>query len=50
MMKSRRGEQGALFYQFSLDGHVPADHLQRSIDRFVGLGELRGDVASRSNG
>jgi hypothetical protein len=28
-------DQAALFYEFSLDRHIPADHLLRSIDRFV---------------
>ena len=37
MMGPRQVEQGVLFYNFSLDGHVPADHLLRSIDRFVDL-------------
>jgi hypothetical protein len=41
MMGPRQVEQGALFYNFSLDAHVPADHLLRSIDRFVDLSELR---------
>jgi len=41
MMGERRVDQGALFYEFSLDRHVPADHLLRRIDRFVELGELR---------
>jgi hypothetical protein len=45
MMGPRRVEQGALFYNFSIDAHVPADHLLRSIDRFVGLSELRRDLA-----
>jgi len=27
--------QGALFYAFSIDDHVPQDHRLRSIDRFV---------------
>ena len=35
MMGPRQVEQGVLFYNFSLDAHVPADHLLRSIDRFV---------------
>ena len=26
-----------LFYEFSLDDHVPADHLLRRIDRFLDL-------------
>jgi hypothetical protein len=45
MMGSRQIEQGVLFYNFSLDGHVPADHLLRSIDRFVELSELRRELA-----
>jgi len=32
MMGPRQVEQGVLFYNFSLDAHVPADHLLRSID------------------
>jgi hypothetical protein len=32
MMGSRLVEQGALFYKFSLDAHVPLDHLLTSID------------------
>ena len=43
MMGPRQVEQGALFYNFSIDAHVPADHLLRSIDRFVDLSELRRD-------
>jgi hypothetical protein len=35
MMGPRQVERGALFYNFSLEGHVPADHLLRSVDRFV---------------
>src|SRR5204862_496212 len=38
-------KQGALFYEFSLDTHVPADHLLRSIDRFVDLSDLRRALA-----
>src|SRR5208282_750851 len=45
MMGPRQIEQGALFYNFSLDAHVPADHLLRSIDRFVELSELRRKLA-----
>ncbi|UIN35070.1 transposase [Methylobacterium oryzae] len=41
MMGPRQVEQGALFYEFSLDTHVPADHLLRAIDRFVDLSGLR---------
>ena len=45
MMGPRQVEQGMLFYNFSLDAHVPADHLLRSIDRFVELSELRRELA-----
>jgi transposase len=45
MMGPRQVEQGALFYEFSLDTHVPADHLLRSIDRFVDLAGLRQELA-----
>ena len=33
--------QEALFYEFNLERHVPADHLLRSIDRFVELSGIR---------
>ena len=33
--------QEALFYSFNLERHVPADHLLRSIDRFVDLSGIR---------
>ena len=46
MMGERRVEQTALFYEFSLDRHVPADHMLRSIDRFVDLEELRAKLAA----
>src|SRR3977135_1824602 len=45
MMGHLQVEQAALFYEFSLERHVPADHLLRSIDRFVELGELRWELA-----
>lgn len=45
MMGHRQVEQAALFYEFSLDRHVPVDHLLRSIDRFVEFGELRRELA-----
>jgi transposase len=45
MMGHRRVEQAALFYEFSLERHIPGDHLLRSIDRFVELGELRRELA-----
>src|SRR5882757_149674 len=45
MMGHRRVEQAALFYEFSLERHIPGDHLLRSIDRFVEFGELRRKLA-----
>jgi len=45
MMGPRQVDQAALFYEFSPDRHVPADHLVRSIDRFVELDALRRQLA-----
>jgi len=45
MMGERQLDQGSLFYEFSLERHVPADHLLRAIDRFVDLGDLRARLA-----
>ena len=41
MMGERLTGQEALFYGFSLEQHVPDDHLLRSIDRFVDLSGVR---------
>ena len=35
-----------MFYEFSLEDHVPADHLLRSIDRFVDLSGIRRHLAA----
>jgi hypothetical protein len=40
-MGERRVAQEALFYEFSLERHVPADHWVRAIDRFVDLAVKR---------
>jgi len=45
MMGERKVDQGALFFEFSLERHVPSDHLLRAIDRFVDLNELRARLA-----
>src|SRR6201988_3241417 len=45
MMGERRVRQDALFYEFSLERHVPERHLLRSIDRFVELDGLRQELA-----
>lgn len=41
MLGPRQVDQSALFYEFSLEAHVPADHMLRSIDHFVDLSEVR---------
>ena len=46
MMGERRVDQGALFYEFCLERHVPQDHLLRAIDRFVDLEGVRAHLAS----
>src|SRR5215468_2373483 len=45
MMGERQVQQDALFYEFSLERHVPAEHLLRSVDRFVELGRVRSELA-----
>ncbi|MDB2407782.1 IS1182 family transposase [Jannaschia sp.] len=45
MMGPRQEAQAALFYEFSLEAHVPQDHLVRAIDRFVDLGGIRAHLA-----
>src|SRR5271167_1459642 len=45
MMGPQQVDQAALFYEFSLERHVPATHLLRSIDRFVDLSDVRGHLA-----
>ncbi|MFG1352570.1 IS1182 family transposase [Xanthobacter autotrophicus] len=41
MMGERQVAQEALFDEFSLERHVPADHWVRAIDRFVDLSDIR---------
>ena len=51
MMGERRVMQEALFYGFSLERHVPDNHLLRKIDRFVDLSDVRahsGPTTARS--
>jgi hypothetical protein len=40
MMGHQQVGQAALFYEFSLERHIPVDHLLGSIDRFVDLEDL----------
>jgi transposase len=44
-MGHRQVEQAALFCEFSPEKHIPADHLMRSIDRFVDLEQDRRNLA-----
>ena len=44
-MGERAVRQEALFYGFNLNDHVPADHLQRPIDRLVELSGVRPQFA-----
>lgn len=41
MMGPRQEVQTALFYEFSVEDHVPADNFLRSIDRFVDLSDIQ---------
>ena len=45
MLGPKQEAQGALFYEFSIDDHVPQDHLLRSVDRFVDLSGIRQHLA-----
>ena len=45
MMGERTVMQEALFVGFSIERHVPADHLLRRIDRFVDLSGVRAHLA-----
>ena len=44
MMGERATRQEALFYEFSLERHVPTNHLLRAIDRFVDLSVVRAQL------
>ena len=45
MLGPKQEAQGALFYEFSIEDHVPQEHLLRSIDRFVDLSSIRPHLA-----
>jgi transposase len=45
MMGPRQVAQGALFYEFSIEDHVPQDHMLRAMDRFVDLSGIRQHLA-----
>lgn len=45
MLGPRQVMQEALFYEFSLEGHVPPDHLLRRIDTLMDFSEVRRHLA-----
>ena len=45
MLGPKQEALGALFYEFSLEEHLPQEHLLRSIDRFVDLALIRHHLA-----
>lgn len=45
MLGPKQEVQAALFYEFSVEDHVPQDHFLRSIDRFVDLSSIRAHLA-----
>lgn len=45
MMGHQEVAQAPLFYSFSLDAHIPSNHLLRGIDRFLDLSELHAHLA-----
>ena len=45
MIGERTIRQSSLFYGFSLEDHVPLDHLLRSMDRFVEPSDIRRQLA-----
>jgi hypothetical protein len=49
MMGERTVAQDASFYSFNLERHVPAEHMQRSIDRFVDLPPPRAPALGQVN-
>ena len=46
MLRPWQEAQAALFYAFSLEDHVPQNHLLRLIDRFVDLNGIRAHLAA----
>ena len=44
-MMGTQAAPARLFYDFSIDDHVPADHLLRQIDRFLELDSVRRELA-----
>jgi len=49
MLGPKQAAQRALFYEFSIDDHVPQDHLLRPIDRLVDLNSIRAHLSGFYN-
>jgi len=45
MMGPKQVAQGSFFYGFSIEDHVPYDHLLRKIDHFLDLSDIRNYLA-----
>jgi len=45
MMGPKQVAQGSFFYGFSIEDHVPGDHLLRKIDHFLDLSDIRSHLA-----
>ena len=44
-MRGRQVERAALFFEFSLEQHVPSDHLLRRLDQVLDPSWLRAELA-----
>jgi hypothetical protein len=47
MMGQLPAAQNALFYEFSLEQHIPDNHLLRQIDQFLDFDAIRQHLAGR---
>ncbi len=45
MLGPRQEAQQALFYDFSIEDHVPADHILRTTDGIIDLSGVRAHLA-----
>lgn len=45
MMGPRQEAQSALFYDFSIEDHVPKDHILRTVDAVIDLSTIRTHLA-----
>ena len=46
MMGQRQEAQSALFHDFSIEDHIPADHVLRAIDGVIDLSSVRTHLGS----